>query len=430
MGKGCFYKLCPDHRQYQLTVKWHFIRDLQSNQLIVPDPFPLLCHRTSQHRQHGNCTPKNPFHLQETEGETTWKTQQCCCAVWPHNSPNCSGTVRVSLLKTNRAAEPSSQCKTPRKERERASETRREEKNQNKGKSHQNCRCSTSHNQNKWGHAAPMMENKAKQMHQTLLLRQEMRNWFKITNTQSHPGVWKPQCCVQQSHEECPNMKYSKGQNLVWHGHQLDFWARWLMAAGELHTAGHPFPRDPALGEHHTSRVTWDCLCQSLFPAAQAPQRKPAHAWQQLPFQHQHQNGTEFIIPSPCFQSGSPRSRRDPQWLFHVAQPETQHEDFNSRRQQCDLQKRTPRTQHHRQYGSVDYTHSAQPALLLETSCQFSTGTGILVSMKLSWCWRAPRGLLSMRRMGLFWIVSTRSRWGKKKHNRRTKNNRHAATKC
>lgn len=79
--------------------------------------------------------------------------------------------------------------------------------------------------------------------------------------------------------------------------------------------------------------------------------------------------------------------------------------------------KRTPRTQHHRQYKSVDYTHSAQPALLLETSCQFSTGTGILVSMKLSWCWRAPRGLLSMRRMGLFWIVSTRSRWGKKKKN-------------
>lgn len=176
MDKGCFYKLCPDHRQYQLTVKWHFIRDLQSNQLTVPDPFPLLCHRPSQHRQHSNCTPKNPLHLQQTEGETTRKTQQCCCAVWPHNSPNCSGTVRVSLLKTNRAAEPSSQCKTPRKEWERASETRGEIKNQNKGKSHQNCRGSTSHNQNKWGHAALMMENKAKQMHQTLLLRQEMRN--------------------------------------------------------------------------------------------------------------------------------------------------------------------------------------------------------------------------------------------------------------
>lgn len=71
--------------------------------------------------------------------------------------------------------------------------------------------------------------------------------------------------------------------------------------------------------------------------------------------------------------------------------------------------------EYHRQYKSVDYTHSAKPALLLETSCQFSTGTGILVSMKLSWCWAAPRGLLSMRRMGLFWIVSTRSRWGKKK---------------
>lgn len=92
--------------------------------------------------------------------------------------------------------------------------------------------------------------------------------------------------------------------------------------------------------------------------------------------------------------------------------------------------KSTPSTQHHRQYKSVDYTHSAKPALLLEISCQFSTGTGILVSMKLSWCWRAPRGLFSMRRMGLFWIVSTRSRWEKTKQNRRTKNNRHAATKC
>lgn len=77
--------------------------------------------------------------------------------------------------------------------------------------------------------------------------------------------------------------------------------------------------------------------------------------------------------------------------------------------------KSIPSTQHHRQYKSVDYTHSAKPALLWETSCQFSTGTGILVSMKLSWCWRAPRGLLSMRRMGLFWIVSTRSRWEKEK---------------
>lgn len=111
----------------------------------------------------------------------------------------------------------------------------------------------------------------------------------------------------------------------------------------------------------------------------------------------------------------------------------TQHEDFNSRRQTVWSPKNTPSTQHHRQYKSVDYTHSAKPALLLETSCQFSTGTGILVSMKLSCCWRAPRGLLSMRRMGLFWIVSTRSRWGKKtkqNKNRRTKNNRHVATKC
>lgn len=123
----------------------------------------------------------------------------------------------------------------------------------------------------------------------------------------------------------------------------MDFWARWLVAAGELHTAGHPFPRDRALGEHHTSRVTRDCLCQSLFPAAQAPQRKPVHAWQQLPFHHQHQNGTELIIPSPCFHRGSPRPRRDPQRLFRVAQPETQHEDFNSRRQQCDLQKKDPK---------------------------------------------------------------------------------------
>lgn len=175
MGKGCFYKLCPDHRQCQLTVKWHFIRGLQSDQSI-PDPFLLLCHRTSQHRQHNNCTPKNPPHLQEAEGETTLNTHWCCHPVWPHNSPNCPGTVRVSLLKTNRAAEPSSQCTTPRKEWEWASETRGGEENQNKGKSHQNCRCSTSHNQNKWGHAALMMENKAKQMHQTWLLRQETRN--------------------------------------------------------------------------------------------------------------------------------------------------------------------------------------------------------------------------------------------------------------
>lgn len=170
--------------------------------------------------------------------------------------------------------------------------------------------------------------------------------------------------------------------------------------------------------------ATRDCLCQRLFAEQSGPCKAAAPLPASAPEWHRVYN------PKPLLHSGSPRARCDPQWLFYVAQPETQHEDFNSRRQQCDHQKRTPRTQHHRQYESVDYTHSAQPALLLETSCQFSTGTGILVSMKLSWCWRAPRGLLSMRRMGLFWIVSTRSRWGKKKHNRRTKNNRHAATKC
>lgn len=197
-------------------------------------------------------------------------------------------------------------------------------------------------------------------------------------------------------------MEYSKGQNLVWHGHQLDLWL-----LGSCTVQGSPSQRMLPLVS--TTRAGPPGVCQSLLPAAQTPQRKPVRAWQQLPFQHQ--NGTEFIT-----QALSSVALPDPQWLLCVvAQPETQHEDFNSRRQQWELQKRTPRTQHHRQYKSVDYTHSAQPALLLETSCQFSTGTGILVSMKLSWCWRAPRGLLSMRRMGLFWIVSTRSRWGKKK---------------
>lgn len=170
-----------------------------------------------------------------------------------------------------------------------------------------------------------------------------------------------------------------------------------------------PFPRDPALGQHHTSRATRSLPKPLSSSTGTTEETSPCTAAAPLP------------ASTPEWDSLQPQALptvalSDPQWFFCVmAQPETQHEDFNSRRQQCDLQKRTPRTQHHRQYESVDYTHSAQPALLLGTSCQFSTGTGILVSMKLSWCWRAPRGLLSMRRMGLFWIVSTRSRWGKKK---------------
>lgn len=47
--------------------------------------------------------------------------------------------------------------------------------------------------------------------------------------------------------------------------------------------------------------------------------------------------------PKPFVHSGSPGASCDPQWLFCVAQPETQHQDFNSRRQQCDLQKKDPK---------------------------------------------------------------------------------------
>lgn len=135
-----------------------------------------------------------------------------------------------------------------------------------------------------------MMEDKAKQMHQTLLLRQETRNEFRITNTQSHPGVWKPQCCVQQSHNECPNMKYSKGQNLVWHRQHLDSWAQWFVAAGALHTAGHPFPRDPA---------TWAGPPGTVSAKASFQQHRANLSVHGSSSQHQHQHGTEFITPSP-----------------------------------------------------------------------------------------------------------------------------------
>lgn len=62
-----------------------------------------------------------------------------------------------------------------------------------------------------------------------------------------------------------------------------------------------PFPRDPARGEHHTSRATRDSVCaKASFQQHRQHRRKPVHAWQQLPFQHQHQNGTEFITPTPA----------------------------------------------------------------------------------------------------------------------------------
>jgi len=141
-------------------------------------------------------------------------------------------------------------------------------------------------------------------------------------------------------------------------------------------------------------------LCQGLSKQQSHHRRKKWGVWQHP------------VVPIHSFPGGSPR----PQAVISRGRAWDTARRLQLQEVTEWSPKSTPSTQHHRQYISGGYTHSAKPALLLETSCQFSTGTGILVSMKLSWCWAAPRGLLSMRRMGLFWIVSTRSRWGKKKY--------------
>lgn len=112
--------------------------------------------------------------------------------------------------------------------------------------------------------------------------------------------------------------------------------------------------------------------------------------------------------------------------VLHLSQSGTQCKTFSPLRWKSILQG-APQVHNTRHQKKVGYTHSAKTTFLLETSCQFRTGTGILVSMKLSWRWRATNGLLSTRRMGLFWTVSTRSSWGRKQ---KDKNNRHVATNC
>lgn len=234
--------------------------------------------------------------------------------------------------------------------------------------------------------------------------------------------------CIQQSHKHCPNTRYSNGQNLVWQA--LHFWPQCSVAeCWGVARCGQTklFPGDPVHEQGHLGT-----------PHLRAKASSQQHS-------HHRRKKTEHVAgvsPSKlstvmpthsfsCWVSQTPSTIPCSLFMWHSLRHSMKISAPGGNSMISKKHPKYPR----QQYKSVDYTHSAKPALLLETSCQFSTGTGILVSMKLSWCWRAPRGLLSMRRMGLFWIVSTRSRWEnkkttKKQKNRRTKNNRHGATKC